>query len=149
MRPQGNSVQESNSAFARALALHGSPQRLGKSTGDILVGGCPEVRVWILVLTGRCRQECLPFDAASSPYHCRSPIVNLAAVRLPASSSTRLSALAADYSPGGWKIPSEFPIAWLLTLLCTLVSGIRHFPRWSYRFRPPSCWIVCFCRRYL
>src|SRR6266446_3379583 len=122
------------------------PQQLGKSTGDILVGGLSlTFRVWeLLVLTIALQAGMLPLMARD--FHripLSAPIVNLAAVPL----TGVIVPLGFLTSACGLILPAigkflAVPLAWLTALLLHVVQWFAHFPRWSYRIPGPPSWLI-------
>jgi competence protein ComEC len=122
------------------------PQRLGKTTGDALVGGLSATfRVWeLLVLTMALQVGMLPLMARD--FHritLSAPLVNLAAVPMtgvivPLGFLTLATGLIV--APAG-KILA-IPLAWLTALLLHIVRWFAHFPRWSYRIPGPPLWLI-------
>jgi competence protein ComEC len=133
----------------RSLALWLSahlPQRLGKPTGDAIVGGVSVTfRVWeLLVLTVALQAGMLPLMA--SDFHritLSAPLVNLAAVPLtglivPLGFLTLACGLVL---PAPAKLLAA-PLAWIAALLLQIVQWFAHFPRWSYRIPGPPFWLM-------
>lgn len=122
------------------------PHRLGRPTGDVLVGGLSlTFRIWeLLVITLALQTGMLPMMARD--FHritLSAPIVNLAAVPLtgivvPLGFLTLACGLM--FPPVGRLIGA--PLAWLTTLLLQIVHWFAHFPRWSYRIPGPPFWLV-------
>jgi len=122
------------------------PQQLGKSTGDILVGGLSlTFRVWeLLVLTIALQAGMLPLMARD--FHripLSAPIVNLAAVPL----TGVIVPLGFLTLACGLILPAigkflAVPLAWLTALLLHVVQSFAHFPRWSYRIPGPPSWLI-------
>jgi len=122
------------------------PQQLGKSTGDILVGGLSlTFRVWeLLVLTIALQAGMLPLMARD--FHripLSAPIVNLAAVPL----TGVIVPLGFLTLACGLILPAigkflAVPLAWLTALLLHVVQWFAHFPRWSYRIPGPPSWLI-------
>ncbi len=122
------------------------PQRLGRSTGDLLVGGLSmTLRIWeLLVITLALQTGMLPMMARD--FHritLSAPIVNLAAVPL-----TRIVVPLGFLTLAcGLILPSvgklfAAPLAWLTSLLLQIVQWFAHFPWWSYRIPRPPFWLV-------
>src|SRR6266571_1595954 len=125
------------------------PQRLGKPTGDVVIGGLSlTFRVWeLLVLTLALQAGMLPLMARD--FHripLLAPLVNLAAVPLtgvvvPFGFLTLACGLIL---PAAGKFLAA-PLAWLTALLLHIVPWFAHSPRWSYRIPgPPFLLIVLF-----
>jgi len=122
------------------------PNRLGKPTGDVVVGGLSlTFRVWeLLVLTVALQAGMLPLMARD--FHrvpLSAPIVNLAAVPLtgvivPLGFLTLACGLIL---PAVGKLFSV-PLTLLTALLLHLVQWFAHFPRWSYRIPGPPFWLI-------
>jgi competence protein ComEC len=122
------------------------PQRLGKTTGDTLVGGLSlTLRVWeLLVLTMALQAGMLPLMARD--FHripLSAPLVNLAAVPLTGVVVPLgfLTLAAGLILPAAGKLLAA-PLAWLTTLLLHIVQWFAHFPRWSYRIPGPPFWLI-------
>jgi competence protein ComEC len=122
------------------------PQRLGKPTGDVIVGGLSlTFRVWeLLVLTMALQAGMLPLMARD--FHritLSAPLVNLAAVPLtgvvvPLGFLTLACGLIL---PAVGKLLAT-PLAWITALLLHIVQWFAHFPRWSYRIPGPPFWVM-------
>jgi len=122
------------------------PQRLGKPTGDVVIGGLSlTFRVWeLLVLTLVLQAGMLPLMARD--FHripLLAPLVNLAAVPLtgvvvPLGFLTLACGLIL---PAAGKLFAA-PLAWLTALLLHIVQWFAHFPRWSYRIPGPPFWLI-------
>src|SRR5216684_3032977 len=122
------------------------PQRLGKPTGDAIVGGLSlTFRMWeLLVLTMALQAGMLPLMARD--FHripLSAPLVNLAAVPL----TGVIVPFGFLTLAGGLIIPVvgkllSTPLAWLTALLLHVVQWFAHFPRWSYRIPGPPVWLI-------
>jgi competence protein ComEC len=122
------------------------PRRLGKPTGDAVVGGLSlTFRVWeLLVLTMALQAGMLPLMARD--FHriaLSAPLVNLAAVPLtgvvvPLGFLTLACGLIL---PVVGKLLAA-PLAWITALLLHTVQWFAHFPRWSYRIPGPPFWLI-------
>ena len=122
------------------------PQRLGRPTGDVLIGGLSlTFRVWeLLVVTLALQAGMLPLMARD--FHripLSAPLVNLAAVPLtgvvvPLGFLTLACGLIL---PAAGKFLSA-PLAWLTALLLHIVQWFAHFPRLSYRIPGPPFWLI-------
>ena len=122
------------------------PQRLGRETGDTLVGGLSlTFRVWeLLVLTMALQIGMLPLMARD--FHripLLAPLVNLAAVPL----TCVIVPLGFLTLAAGLVLPAlgklfAVPLGWLTALLLHIVQGFAHFPRWSYRIPGPPSWLI-------
>jgi len=122
------------------------PQRLGKPTGDAIVGGLSlTFRMWeLLVLTMALQAGMLPLMARD--FHripLSAPLVNLAAVPLTGVVVPLgfLTLAAGLILPATGKLLAA-PLAWLTTLLLHTVQWFAHFPRWSYRIPGPPFWLI-------
>ena len=122
------------------------PQRVGKTTCDVLLGGLSlTFRVWeLLVITLALQVGMLPLMARD--FHripLSAPLVNLAAVPLtgvvvPLGFLTLATGLI---FPVVGKLLAV-PLAWLTVLLLHIVHWFAHFPRWSYRIPGPPFWLI-------
>ncbi len=122
------------------------PQRLGRRTGDVVVGGLSlAFRVWeLLVVTLALQAGMLPLMARD--FHripLPAPLVNLAAVPLtgvvvPLGFLTLACGLIL---PVTGKVLAA-PLAWLTALLLHIVQWFAHFSRWSYRIPGPPFWLI-------
>src|SRR6266478_5129298 len=122
------------------------PLRLGKPTGDVVVGGLSlTFRVWVVLVLTVALQTCmLPLMARD--FHripLSAPIVNLAAVPLtgvvvPLGFLTLVCGLI---SPMAGKLLSA-PLAWLTASLLHVVQWFAHFRSWSYRIPGPPFWLI-------
>ena len=122
------------------------PQRLGRETGDTLVGGLSlTFRVWeLMVLTMALQIGMLPLMARD--FHripLSAPLVNLAAVPL----TCVIVPLGFLTLAVGLVLPAlgklfAVPLAWLTALLLHIVQWFAHFPRWSYRIPGPPSWLI-------
>jgi competence protein ComEC len=132
-------------SLAQWLSAH-LPRRLGKPTGDAIVGGLSlTFRVWeLLVLTMALQAGMLPLMARD--FHritLLAPLVNLAAVPLtgvvvPLGFLTLACGLI---FPAVGKLLAT-PLAWITALLLHIVQWFAHFPRWSYRIPGPPFWLT-------
>jgi competence protein ComEC len=132
-------------SLAQWLSAH-LPQRLGKPTGDAIVGGLSLIfRVWeLLVLTMVLQAGMLPLMARD--FHritLSAALVNLAAVPLtgvvvPLGFLTLASGLI---FPAVGKLLAA-PLAWITVLLLHIVQWFARFPRWSYRIPGPPFWVM-------
>jgi len=124
------------------------PLRLGKPTGDVVVGGLSlAFRVWkLLVLTVALQTGMLPLMARD--FHrvpLSAPLVNLAAVPLtgvivPLGFLTLACGLI---FPSAGKFLAA-PLSWLTALLLRVVQWFAHFRSWSYRIPGPPLWLMAF-----
>jgi competence protein ComEC len=122
------------------------PQRMGKPTGDMIVGGLSlTFRVWeLLVITLALQAGMLPLMARD--FHripLSAPIVNLAAVPLtgivvPIGFLTLACGLI---FPAAGKLLAA-PLAWLTAMLLHVVQWFAHFRGWSYRIPGPPFWLI-------
>jgi competence protein ComEC len=132
-------------SLAQWLSAH-LPQRLGKPTGDAIVGGLSLIfRVWeLLVLTMVLQAGMLPLMARD--FHritLSAALVNLAAVPLtgvvvPLGFLTLACGLI---FPAVGKLLAA-PLAWITVLLLHIVQWFARFPRWSYRIPGPPFWVM-------
>jgi competence protein ComEC len=122
------------------------PLRLGKPTGDVVVGGLSlTFRVWeLLVITAALQTGMLPLMARD--FHrvpLSAPLVNLAAVPLtgvivPLGFLTLSCGLI---FPTAGKLLSA-PLTWIAVLLLRVVQWFAHFRGWSYRIPGPPIWLM-------
>jgi competence protein ComEC len=122
------------------------PLRLGKPTGDAVVGGLSlTFRVWeLLVVTLALQAGMLPLMARD--FHripLSAPMVNLAAVPLTGVVVPLgfLTLACGVILPAMGKLLAA-PLAWLTALLLHIVQWFAHFPHWSYRIPGPPFWVV-------